>query len=537
MPKVNAPTSLLAMMDSEVENSMDQTDFEMLPQIESNQENVPTQKTAKAKSKAAISKARKTKPASKRLSGGRTAIKKRTTTKREPLKEQLNEGRDDLTEDGGEEPAQEIQKVADESEVPIPEKQPVKRGRKAKAPAKQTLETSKEVQADDETESTFVQAKSRKHGGRVAPETQTVIPETQPEPMEIDRPVSPEMDMEDEDAIPQSAYRQSNRIQPASKQRPVAIVRKRAGSASDTEKASNDAGLRRKLGSMAEKLESLELRYKNLREIGVKEAEANYRKLKDQSDESAKAANTLINSLKGQLANQKALAQESHTLRQQLAAKETELVECTSKANRLASSLSESQMESKALQAKIAAMRNTSVENIQSKTPGSALKNGKTPARTLMMMGSAEVAHTMQVAQLKEELYSDLTGLIIRGVDQSVEGTSYDCLQTGRNGSTFPLTQPPLYFFYPLACFLSIYLPRLALHFILAIPALGTQTPGISYEDSAIQYSPRLDANRDRELLQLLPDYMTEEITFTRENAGGFYKKLFDKLTTKAVKE
>ena len=194
-------------------------------------------------------------------------------------------------------------------------------------------------------------------------------------------------------------------------------------------------------------------------------------------------------------------------------------------------------MESKALQAKIAAMRNTSVENIQSKTPGSALKNGKTPARTLMMMGSAEVAHTMQVAQLKEELYSDLTGLIIRGVDQSVEGTSYDCLQTGRNGSTFPLTQPPLYFFYPLACFLSIYLPRLALHFILAIPALGTQTPGISYEDSAIQYSPRLDANRDRELLQLLPDYMTEEITFTRENAGGFYKKLFDKLTTKAVKE
>ena len=97
-------------------------------------------------------------------------------------------------------------------------------------------------------------------------------------------------------------------------------------------------------------------------------------------------------------------------------------------------------MENKALQVKIAAVRSSSTDGIQSKAPGSALKNGKTPSRTLMM-GSAEIAHTVQVAQLKEELYSDLTGLIIRGVDQSVEGTSYDCLQTGRNGSTSSQTQ------------------------------------------------------------------------------------------------
>lgn len=62
------------------------------------------------------------------------------------------------------------------------------------------------------------------------------------------------------------------------------------------------------------------------------------------------------------------------------------------------------------------------------------------------MVGSAEAAHAAQVAQLKEELYADLTGLILRGVDKGEEADVYDCIQTGRNGSTsFPPTFfPPL---------------------------------------------------------------------------------------------
>jgi len=55
------------------------------------------------------------------------------------------------------------------------------------------------------------------------------------------------------------------------------------------------------------------------------------------------------------------------------------------------------------------------------------------------MVGSAEAAHAAQVAQLKEELYADLTGLILRGVDRGEEADVYDCIQTGRNGSTYPL--------------------------------------------------------------------------------------------------
>ena len=51
------------------------------------------------------------------------------------------------------------------------------------------------------------------------------------------------------------------------------------------------------------------------------------------------------------------------------------------------------------------------------------------------MVGSAEAAHAAQVAQLKEDLYSDLTGLILRGVDRGDDADVYDCIQTGRNGS------------------------------------------------------------------------------------------------------
>ena len=51
------------------------------------------------------------------------------------------------------------------------------------------------------------------------------------------------------------------------------------------------------------------------------------------------------------------------------------------------------------------------------------------------MVGSAEAAQAAQIAQLKEDLYSDLTGLLLRGVEKGAEENVYDCIQTGRNGS------------------------------------------------------------------------------------------------------
>lgn len=62
------------------------------------------------------------------------------------------------------------------------------------------------------------------------------------------------------------------------------------------------------------------------------------------------------------------------------------------------------------------------------------MRNGQ--QRTIMI-GSAEAAQAAQVALLKEDLYSDLTGLILRGVERGDEADVYDCIQTGRNGSKF----------------------------------------------------------------------------------------------------
>jgi chromosome segregation ATPase len=142
--------------------------------------------------------------------------------------------------------------------------------------------------------------------------------------------------------------------------------------------------------------------------------------------------------MKKELSTQSALARESRALRTKLQSRETEMTKLQSQISEMSASLSGAQNEIKALQAKLAASRNASVESANTKGPGSAVKhNGQ--VRTIMV-GSAEAAQAAQVAQLKEDLYSDLTGLIIRGVKRMEEGDVYDCIQTGRNGSEFPCT-------------------------------------------------------------------------------------------------
>lgn len=55
----------------------------------------------------------------------------------------------------------------------------------------------------------------------------------------------------------------------------------------------------------------------------------------------------------------------------------------------------------------------------------------------------------------------------------------------------------------------------------------------IPYDDADIKYTPLLDANRDRDILQLLPDYLSEEITFPRSQAAHFYSRVVETLTRK----
>lgn len=80
------------------------------------------------------------------------------------------------------------------------------------------------------------------------------------------------------------------------------------------------------------------------------------------------------------------------------------------------------------------------MESVNTRTPGSAIR-GRTPAARNVLVGTAEATHAAHVAQLKEDLYSDLTGLILRSVEMGSEADVYDCIQTGRNGSEFFLVK------------------------------------------------------------------------------------------------
>ena len=153
----------------------------------------------------------------------------------------------------------------------------------------------------------------------------------------------------------------------------------------------------------------------------------------------------MINSLRRDLATQKSLASDASSAQKQISSRDAELAKTRALVDQLSTSLSEVQNENKSLQAKLANSRiaSASVESMATKTPSSAVKarQQQQEGRTVIV-GSAEAAQAAQVAQLKEDLFSDLTGLIIRGVDVGTESDVYDCLQTGRNGSKSALRPP-----------------------------------------------------------------------------------------------
>ena len=67
-----------------------------------------------------------------------------------------------------------------------------------------------------------------------------------------------------------------------------------------------------------------------------------------------------------------------------------------------------------------------------------------------------------------------------------------------------------------------------ALHFKLALENSDVAT---SYEELQFTYLPQLNADRDSDLVEILPDYLTEEIDFLRPHASTFYRKVSKSLT------
>lgn len=103
----------------------------------------------------------------------------------------------------------------------------------------------------------------------------------------------------------------------------------------------------------------------------------------------------------------------------------------------MTTSLAEALTEIKTLTTKLKAARaaeTTATAQAQAATvrvPGSAMKPGALGARGI----DAGQVQATQTAKMKENLYSDLTGLVVTGVKRDGPEDVYDCIQTGRNGS------------------------------------------------------------------------------------------------------
>src|SRR5690606_6620155 len=139
------------------------------------------------------------------------------------------------------------------------------------------------------------------------------------------------------------------------------------------------------------------------------------------------ASKDLIAELKAELAAQATTAKERIKLEKKVEDHESTIASLQQKITELTTALSSSKAENKTLSTKLAASR--SAEAALAKAPGNAVKANGTGMRNGVNSG------IIQTAQMKEDLYSDLTGLIVRGVKTDDKEDVYDCLQTGKNGS------------------------------------------------------------------------------------------------------
>lgn len=326
MPKPKAVVSLSALIDSDIEE-VQNSDADVHPTPDSNQENSNQTKKdrgVRGKPKVVATRNTRSKAASMRSSGDSGIVKrkavprKKAVVKRTALKEQTNEQHYENAKESGIKKDQREDPLDDEGMAvsmdeldtkEVTEQQPTQRGRRVKKqvesqPEREPQEHAAATENDEVFEYTPTVTRQSKLSKKAPPtqriaagklnslretqQDQKTIPDTQDAQLDLDASGIPDADDYVEDAIPQSAFRQSSNKRSSSRQPPPLLSRKRAGSASDNDRGSSDPVTRRKLGEMTRRYEDLDAKFRNLREIGIKEAEANFDKLKLQSESKSK---------------------------------------------------------------------------------------------------------------------------------------------------------------------------------------------------------------------------------------------------------
>ncbi|KAI9847049.1 MAG: hypothetical protein M1838_001061 [Thelocarpon superellum] len=522
------------MIDSGSETGFQDSDMNIDPTPDSTLDMVPSKK-ARGPPKAGLTKVSKPKTTSRSTADATRAVRKssavpKVTSKQRAVLQERRNGRNASEVDDEEVPdeldesrmgQEQTAPSDDDLQSPVAVPEPARRGRATKKTATQAGPDRVKVSTGSSTQTVATKRPAKASStSKKASSREKHAPKNPPPVSDVEDATLPPEEETVEEPGRRAGAAHTSRARSVSKSRLPSVPRKRAGSFSDAERgaAGNDPAVRRKLGEMTRKLENLDLKYRNLRDIGVKEAEVNFDRLRQQSEEKGEAASVLIASLKKGVQTQSNLAKESRSLRKQLDARDAEVTELQSRLVELEASVAEARGENKTLAAKLSASRNATPSLSDSRKVGAGGKShdGSRP----MVMGSAEVAQAAQTAQLKEDLYSDLTGLLIRGVkrDADADADVFDCIQTGRNGT--------------LRFKLSI-----AKHSHAQDREKGgasSSSSSSSYENTEFVFTPLFDSKHDADLMELLPDYLTEEITFARGNASKFYARVVKTLTQSA---
>lgn len=312
MTKAGALGSRSKSVNSDMVEDVHDREMEALPTPDSNKEvSAPVRKAraTRGRPKATATTSAKAKPASRRLSGKVAVVKQeaptknKSTTARAALKEQktrktqrrneavVDEGREQVESDGYETTASFDELVTKE--------QVSKRGRPGKKQQEpEALQEAKAVENDGEFEYTPTvvrQSNALKKSSRdpLKKPSQTAqatagkrnpsadppypskvipIPETQTTPMDLDPSNVPEG---------VAHLQNSNGKGANSRQRQSLLLTKRTGGTSDTEKPPDDT--RKQLEEMTRKFETLDTKYKRLKEVGIQEAQANFSSLKERA--------------------------------------------------------------------------------------------------------------------------------------------------------------------------------------------------------------------------------------------------------------
>lgn len=290
-------SKLSGLIDSDSDDGRD-----TMPTPDSAAENMPPASRPRGRPKAPSGKVSKPKTVQRRLSGKapkgrkgkRPALADRTNQQNGNDTEEVDEFEDqgdhqmavDMSHDELEEaPPQRNARKAPADKVRGRKAQP-KPGKGTKIPVESVVHEIPATQIPTSTTSKSTTRGRKKHLtkpsviGETIEETQNVIQETQASPMDLD--VSEDESIADPTPLPAPTPKARRPRSPVRSRQP-SMTRRRPGSASDTERS--DPAIRRKLGDVTKRFDNLDLKYRNLREIGIKEAERNFDRLSKQSEE------------------------------------------------------------------------------------------------------------------------------------------------------------------------------------------------------------------------------------------------------------